>query len=42
MKKVEIHKLPELRTKVAVYGSTRQQEVGGAYCSSIVVALVTG
>lgn len=42
MKKIEIRKLPQLPTKVAVFGSTRQQEVGGTYCSSIVVALVTG
>ncbi|MFN3388848.1 MAG: hypothetical protein ACK40O_07925 [Allosphingosinicella sp.] len=42
MKKIDIAKLPELKTPVGIHGSSKQQEVGGAYCGSMLVALVTG
>lgn len=42
MKKIDISKLPNLQTKVAIYGCARQQEVGGTWCASTVVAIVTG
>lgn len=42
MKKIDIAKLPELRTSVGIYGSAKQREVGGMGCGAIFVALVTG
>jgi hypothetical protein len=42
MKKIEISNLPTLKTKVAIFGSVKHQEVGGTYCASYVIALVSG
>jgi hypothetical protein len=42
MKKIDITKLPELATRVAIHGAVKQREVGGAGCASIVVAVITG
>ena len=42
MKKMNIDRLPELRTRVGMHGSVKQQEVGGAYCAAVVIAVVTG
>ena len=42
MKKIEINKLPELKTAVGIHGSFKQTEVGGSACTSIVIALVSG
>ena len=37
MRIIDIAKLPELRTKVGIHGSARQQEVGGVFCSGVVI-----
>ena len=42
MKKIDIAKLPQLNTRVGIYGSSRHQEVGGAACAGAVIAIVTG
>jgi hypothetical protein len=42
MKKIDIAKLPELKTSVGIHGSASQQEVGGAFCAGVVVAVVNG
>jgi hypothetical protein len=42
MKKIDIKKLPQLATKVAIHGSTKQREVGGAGCGTVFIAIVTG
>lgn len=39
MKTIDIMKLPELRTKVGIHGSARQQEVGGVFCAGVVVVV---
>lgn len=41
MTKIDITKLPELRTRVGLHGSAKQKEVGGAACFGVVVILVT-
>ncbi|MGF1550608.1 MAG: hypothetical protein ACFBQW_08810 [Sphingomonadaceae bacterium] len=40
MKKIEIEKLPELTTSVAMHGSPRSREVGGPICVGIAVSAV--
>lgn len=42
MKKIDIRKLPELPTKVGIHGSLKQREVGGASCTGVFIAVVTG
>ena len=42
MKKIDINKLPELTTKVGIYGSAKQREVGGAACAGVIIAIVVG
>jgi hypothetical protein len=42
MRKIDMTKVPELKTRVGIYGSAKQQEVGGVYCGGIVVLVVTG
>ena len=32
MKKIDLRKLPELKTSVGIYGSVKQKEVGGSAC----------
>lgn len=32
MKKIDIKKLPELKTSVGIHGSIKQKEVSGAAC----------
>jgi len=39
MKNIDIAKLPELRSRVGIHGSTRQQEVGGVFCAGVVVVV---
>jgi hypothetical protein len=34
-----VEELPELETQVAIAGSTKQQEVGGAVCLSIAAGI---
>jgi len=42
MKKVDIAKLPKLKTSVGIHGSFKQTEVGGGGCTTIMVMLVSG
>ena len=42
MKKIDIAKLPQLRTSVGIHGSLKQKEVGGGACVAAVVAVVSG
>jgi hypothetical protein len=42
MTKIDITKLPELPTKVGIHGATKQREVGGAGCASLILAIITG
>jgi hypothetical protein len=42
MTKIDIAKLPELKTRVGLHGSAKQKEVGGAACFGVLVILVTG
>ena len=42
MKNVDIRKLPELKTRVGIHGSARQQEVGGVFCAGVVVVVSSG
>lgn len=42
MRKIDLAKLPELRTSVGIHGSVRQKEVGGATCAGIFILLVIG
>ncbi|HEX6376348.1 MAG TPA: hypothetical protein VFZ91_11580 [Allosphingosinicella sp.] len=37
MKILDISKLPELKTRVGIHGSARQQEVGGVFCAGVVI-----
>jgi hypothetical protein len=41
MKKIEIAKLPQLKTSVGIHGSVKQKEVGGATCLGIVIVIVS-
>jgi hypothetical protein len=42
MRKINLSKVPELKTRVGIYGSARQQEVGGVYCGAVFVYVVSG
>jgi hypothetical protein len=42
MKKIDIARVPHLKTGVGIHGSLKQQEVGGAACVAAVVAIVGG
>jgi hypothetical protein len=42
MKKIDIARLPQLRTSVGIHGSLKQKEVGGGACVAAVVAVVNG
>lgn len=37
--RLAVHELPELETEVAISGSTKQQEVGGAVCLGIAAGI---
>jgi hypothetical protein len=39
MKTIDIATLPELKTKVGIHGSTRQQEVGGVFCAGVIIVI---
>ena len=39
MKKIDIRKLPELKTSVGIHGSIKQKEVGGIGCMGVVFAV---
>ncbi len=39
MKKIDIAKLPELKTSVGIYGSVKQKEVGGATCVGMLIVI---
>lgn len=40
--RMTVEELPELETEVALAGSVKQQEVGGAVCLILVVGIVMG
>ena len=40
MKKIDIAKLPQLRTSVGIYGSSKQKEVGGAPCLGVIIVII--
>lgn len=42
MTKIDIGKLPELKTRVGLHGSAKQKEVGGAACFGVIVIIVVG
>jgi hypothetical protein len=42
MRKINVTRIPELKTRVGIYGSTRQQEVGGVFCAGVFVYVVGG
>jgi hypothetical protein len=42
MRKIDIAKLPELKTRVGLYGSAKQQQVGGVFCADVFLAIVSG
>ena len=37
--RLEVEQLPELATEVAISGSAKQQEVGGAVCLSVAAGI---
>jgi hypothetical protein len=39
MKKIDISRLPELKTGVAIQGSAKQKEVGGPVCLGILLGV---
>ncbi|HEY0412799.1 MAG TPA: hypothetical protein VGD66_06650 [Allosphingosinicella sp.] len=41
MNKIDIAKLPELRTSVGTYGSVKQKEVGGGTCAGVFIVIVS-
>ena len=40
MKKVDISKLPELKTSVGIHGSAKHKEVGGPFCIGVVIGII--
>jgi hypothetical protein len=40
MRKIEIKKLPELKTSVGIHGSVKQKEVGGMGCLGVLCVIV--
>ena len=40
MKKIDIRKLPELKTGVGIHGSVKQKEVAGGACLAAIFALI--
>ena len=40
MKKIDITKLPELKTSVGIHGSAKQKEVGGPFCLGLVIGVI--
>lgn len=40
MKKMDIRKIPELKTSVGIHGSTKQKEVTGPICLGIIVGII--
>ena len=39
MKKIQIAKLPQLKTRVGIQGSVQQKEVGSAVCAGIFIVI---
>lgn len=39
MKKIDIARIPELKTTVGIHGSAKQKEVGGPVCLGAVLGL---
>lgn len=42
MKKIDIAKLPELKTGVGIQGSSKQTEVGGTGCAGVIIVVISG
>jgi hypothetical protein len=42
MKTIDLARLPELKTRVGIHGSARQQEVGGVFCAGVVIVVSNG
>jgi hypothetical protein len=40
MRKINVARIPELKTRVGIYGSARQQEVGGVYCGGVFIYVI--
>ncbi len=40
MKKIEINKIPELKTGVGIHGSNKQKEVGGGACAGAIFVII--
>lgn len=40
MKKIDIAKLPELKTSVGIHGSTKQKEVAGPICLGLIFGVI--
>lgn len=40
MKKIDIARIPELKTSVGIHGSVKQKEVGGPLCGGAAIALI--
>jgi hypothetical protein len=38
--KIDLNKLPELNTSVAMHGAVKQQEVAGPLCLGLVIAVI--
>lgn len=40
VKKIDITKLPELKTSVGIQGSMKQKEVGGGACTGVFIVII--
>jgi hypothetical protein len=39
MKKIDIARIPELKTGIGMYGSAKQKEVGGPMCLGVMMGI---
>ena len=39
-KKIDIARIPELKTSVGIHGSCKQKEVGGPMCLGVAIGLI--
>ena len=42
MRKIQLAQLPELPTRVGIYGSAKQKEVGGTVCAGVFIVVASG
>jgi hypothetical protein len=40
MNNVDIRAIPQLKTKVAMHGASKQKEVGGVVCVGVLVGII--